>query len=78
MSDREIRPGRRSVNAQVTFGSADLSLGDDETVHHVSGEVQIEVSGAGKDYPYPARIARELEAAVCDRLNDLDEVLDDD
>jgi len=34
----------------------------------ISGEVSIKVSGATGDYPLPARLSREIEAAVCDVL----------
>lgn len=34
----------------------------------ISGEVNIEVSGATDDYPLPARLSRKIEAAVCDVL----------
>lgn len=69
MSD-DPRPGWRTVESSVRFGSSGrvaIEIPDDE-MHHLSGEVTIKVSGADIDYPLPARLNRELEAAVIDAI----------
>ncbi|WP_251328065.1 hypothetical protein [Haloplanus pelagicus] len=77
---QEIRPGRRRVTSSITFGGSSgnhvATPGDD--VNHISGEVDIEVSGASSDYPHPTRLQREIEAAVADMLDDYAERVSDD
>lgn len=59
-----------TVTSSVTFGplGRNIMLEFSSDGDNVSGEVEIEVTGAHSDYPIPARLARELEDAVCERL----------
>jgi hypothetical protein len=71
--EQNIEPGRHSVESEVRFGGMRTDRLDLPTdgMNHVSGSVSIEVSGASGDWPWPARVARELEAAVVEALENV-------
>jgi hypothetical protein len=74
--DSPARRKRRTVTSAVTWGGVGGGRLDlpGEKMNHVSGEVNIEVSGATGDYPLPARLSREIEAAVVDVLERADRI----
>lgn len=73
IDEERTRPGRHTVTSSVPIGGArnlHHNFDPDGEVDHVTGTVEIEVSGAEGDYPIPARLAREIEAAVCERIDE--------
>lgn len=66
---------RHGIATSVSFGNYEgrpipVNLGGDR--HHISGEVEIEISGAAKDRPYTYELLEEIEQAVIETVDDFD------
>lgn len=72
----ERSKGRHEATSSITvgsYGSVAVSIDDDET-HHISGEVDFEVSGADGDRPHTYALLEQLEDAVIETIEDFDGV----
>lgn len=72
--EREVRKGRHTITTSVglgTRGQLEPEI-DDEHFHHISGDVEIEVSGADVDRPHTYALVEALEDAVIDTVDGFD------
>mgnify|MGYP006281176183 CR=1 FL=1 len=69
--------GRPQVSQKVRVGSGGEKVPTEE-INHISGEVEIDLSGARSDFDDVVALTKAIEAAVHDTINDFDEEGDSD
>lgn len=75
MTDDDRSPttvGRHSITEEVWAGGAGLPILEDDEVHHLRAEVDIEVSGADSDRPHTYALLEEIEEAVTETVEEFD------